>query len=512
MPNPYQDFRNLRRVFKAILLVALSLCTFAPSFARAQSSIERIQGSMVRVRVHGQNSSDLTINQYGTGFFLTPDGYIATAFHVVGKDKFTGELVDWKMEDGVPLRFFTIEYLGPNGDVVTYNGAVQMVDSASLVELDVAVLKIAGSSFPAARCSFDRLAVDTQVRGAGWRKGRSAIDTIVPGLVNAPDPADGERLRIVGMRVDDGHSGGAIFKTGTAVVSALVTSGRDGRLVPGSTETFVTPLHMLKERFPYNLCATGVPPPPPLEAFRDCEECPNMVVIPPGEFQMGSAPSTPFPDDASEPIRTVTISSSFAIGRTEITNQQWLECVRAGGCSIDAGGHIDLHTRYPIHFVNRQDALDFARWLSLKTGQNYRLPTEAEWEYAARGGRNSIFHWGDAMADDLAACWGCPGRGDTSVSRKAFPVGQFPQNGFKLYDMSGNVSELVEDCWFSNHQDAPSDGRARLYEGCSDRVVRGGSFLDPPMSLRLFVRRIYVGGSDRSESIGFRIARDLPDG
>ena len=237
----------------------------------------------------------------------------------------------------------------------------------------------------------------------------------------------------------------------------------------------------------------------PGRVFRDCEECPEMVVVPAGSFIMGSP--------ASEEGR-VTISKPFAVGKHEVTFGEWDACVAAGGCNGDRPDDNGWgRGRRPVMNVTWDQAKAYVGWLSRKTGESYRLLSEAEWEYAARAGTRTGYHWGDSVGRNRANCGGCGSRWDKD---RTAPVGSFPGNGFGLHDMHGNVWEWVEDCWHDSFAGAPSDGSAWVTGrgSCSSRVLRGGSWVDDPRYLRSAVRG-RNGTGDRGSNGGFRTARTL---
>jgi formylglycine-generating enzyme required for sulfatase activity len=242
--------------------------------------------------------------------------------------------------------------------------------------------------------------------------------------------------------------------------------------------------------------------------FKDCDGCPRMVVIPAGEFTMGSPPS----EQGAEAQHRVTIAAPFAIGKFEVTFEEWDTCVADGGCGgyrpDDAGW--GRGTR-PVINVAWGDAKAYGEWLSRKTGKPYRLLSEAEWEYAARAGTTTTFAFGDTLSPGNANFDGSTdGSGPSDVNRQqTMPVGSFPANGFGVHDMHGNVAEWVEDCWHDQYTaKAPTDGSAWLEGNCEGRVVRGGSWGDSQEEQRSAAR---TGGakSDQFDTTGFRIARGL---
>ena len=245
---------------------------------------------------------------------------------------------------------------------------------------------------------------------------------------------------------------------------------------------------------------------PASEAFRDCPDCPEMVVMPASSFMMGSPSHEAGRGDDEGPRHRVTIEKPFAVGKYEVTFAEWDACVADGGC----GGHRPEDEgwgrgRRPVINVNWDDAKAYVRWLNRKTGKQYRLPSEAEWEYAARAGTTTRYNWGDDIGRNRANCNGCGSRWDR---KQTAPVGSFRANVFGLYDVHGNVLEWVEDCRNGNYQGALSDGSAWTDGGCTSRVLRGGSWFSGPRFLRSAFRYGNWAGN-RFFYYGFRVARTL---
>ena len=277
----------------------------------------------------------------------------------------------------------------------------------------------------------------------------------------------------------------------------------------------------------------------PGRVFRDCDGCPEMVVIPAGEFQMGSPASEEGRYDGEGPQHGVTVGS-FALGRREVTRSEYAAFVTAtgrgsgDGCRVydrewstnaqmswrepgfsQGGGH-------PVVCVNWRDAQAYAAWLSEETGESYRLPSESEWEYAARAGTTTARYWGRG-ADDQCEY----GNGADEAGRRHFDwnrsgvagcddgviwtasAGSYGANDFRLFDMLGNVLEWVEDCWHENYAGAPRGGTAWTSSGdCSRRVLRGGSWDLTPRLLRSAARD-RIATELRATFAGFRVARTL---
>ena len=250
----------------------------------------------------------------------------------------------------------------------------------------------------------------------------------------------------------------------------------------------------------------------PGDTFRDCPECPEMVVIPAGSFVMGSPANEPGRYLDEGPRHRVTIRREFAFGRYEVTFAEWDTCVHAGGCRNRPRDNGWGRGNRPAINVSWDEAQEYARWLSRKTGHAYRLSSEAEWEYAARAGTTTAFHFGDRISPAQANYDGnfSYDDGPKGIYRKqTVAVGSFPANAFGLHDLHGNVSEWVEDCWSDSYLGGPSDGSAWTTKICARRVLRGGSWNYGPGGLRAANRygNFSVG---RGVNTGFRIARTLP--
>ncbi|MET0230466.1 MAG: formylglycine-generating enzyme family protein [Rhodanobacteraceae bacterium] len=277
-------------------------------------------------------------------------------------------------------------------------------------------------------------------------------------------------------------------------------------------------------------------------------EAPAVVVIPTGEFVMGSAADEAGHSDNEEPQRRVRIDTGFALGRSEVSVGDFGEFVRAakyvtdaerlGSSAIydEASGRISdrrgiswrddykgerATPTFPVVHVSWNDTQAYLAWLSQHTGKGYRLPSEAEFEYALRAGSAARFAWGEGNPD--RALGNFTGEGDRSPSKRSWsqafphysdgfwgpaPTKSFPANPFGLFDMEGNVSEWVEDCWHDNYVRAPKDSNAWVNPGCERHVVRGGSWGSDPSQVRSAFR-IAAPVETRSARVGFRVARDL---
>ena len=240
------------------------------------------------------------------------------------------------------------------------------------------------------------------------------------------------------------------------------------------------------------------------DIFQDCRECPQMVYIPTGSFRMGDISRGG--DSDEKPVHRVSVGA-FLMSATEVTFDQWDACVAAGGCSHKPNDSYSWgRGNRPVMRVSWEDITkQYIPWLNRTTGEQYRLPSEAEWEYAARAGSETKYSWGNSIGNNKANCRGCGSRWDNS---KTAPVASFAANAFGLYDMHGNVWEWTQDCWNGSYKGAPSDGTAWLSGECSWRVMRGGSWDGSPSSLRSAYRFRGTAGL-RINGNGFRLARTL---
>ncbi len=242
--------------------------------------------------------------------------------------------------------------------------------------------------------------------------------------------------------------------------------------------------------------------------FRDCADCPEMVVIPTGSFTMGSPEreTDRYPNEG--PQHPVSIRQAFAAGKYEVSKAQFGRFVAESGHSVGGGCYWWTGSKFeldaakswrspgyaqtendPVACVSWEDAKAYTRWLSQKTGKTYRLLTEAEWEYAARAGTSTAYSFGDTITTQQA--------NHSNTLERTVPVGSYPANAFGLHDMHGNVWEWTQDCWNANYNGAPSDGSAWTAGDCGPRVLRGGSWVNSPRNLRSAVR---FGGP-----VGYRI-------
>jgi formylglycine-generating enzyme required for sulfatase activity len=244
------------------------------------------------------------------------------------------------------------------------------------------------------------------------------------------------------------------------------------------------------------------------DSFRECaKDCPWMIVVPEGEFMMGSPVDEKGRDPNEGPQHLVRIARPFAVSKYDVTFDDWDACVKVGGCPREGGANDNSWGRRdrPVINVNWDDAQAYVAWLRTMTGKKYRLLSEAEWEYAARAGTKTAFYWGDEIDKQNANCHRC----ETEWSgRRTSPVGSYKDNPWGLFDMAGNVWQWVQDCWHEDYNGAPTDGRPWETKDCEHRVVRGGSWYyypaDPRSAYRYGDRK-----DDRNYNTGFRVGRTL---
>ena len=272
--------------------------------------------------------------------------------------------------------------------------------------------------------------------------------------------------------------------------------------------------------------------------FQDCPECPEMVVVPAGSFMMGSPSNEKGRFRREGPQHRVEIAEPFAVGIYEVTRGEFARFVDETGYSTGNScrtqdiieptlknlepdwqnpGHRQTD-RHPVVCVSWDDAQAYVRWLSRKTGERYRLPSESEWEYVARAGRQTAWYWGETESGQCAHANGADASTDLYYitwradcddgHARTAPVGTYSKNGFGLHDVLGNVWEWTQDCWGRRYDGAPDDGQPRDRDSCAKRVVRSGGWHNGPAGLRA-ANRNRTNPGNRADSGGFRITRML---
>jgi formylglycine-generating enzyme required for sulfatase activity len=255
--------------------------------------------------------------------------------------------------------------------------------------------------------------------------------------------------------------------------------------------------------YPYVLTAEQIRGLPPKQSFKDCaKECPEMVVVPAGELEMGSPDNDKQGDEDERPQHTVKIATPFAVSKFEITFAEWDACVFFKTCRETRDDGWGRETR-PALYVSWNDAKQYVDWLSKLTRKPYRLLSEAEWEYATRANSQTTYSFGDTSERLAEHAWY-----NENSDRKAHPVGEKAENGFGLRDMHGNVWEWVEDCYREGYKGSPTNGAADVSGDCNRRVVRGGAWFESPEELRS-ANRNWSTPDFAGNGTGFRVARTL---
>lgn len=340
----------------------------------------------------------------------------------------------------------------------------------------------------------------------------------------APVPVEGDTLVAfaaeAGTTAQDGpKDGNSPFVR--ALMKFLPEPGVDIRIALGKVRDAVVKETTVQKPFTYGSIGgtefylvtkgqTVVGPDPamgkkPGQKFRDCLECPEMVIVPAGKFTMGSPANEGYRTSDEGPQREVTISKPFAVGIFELTFAEWDSCVKGGGCKERTKKDLWGRGKQPLINVSWDETQDYLDWIKKISGRNYRLLSESEWEYSARAGSTTTYPWGYKIGIGNANCDECGGQ---LVGRQTATVGSFNPNKFGLYDTQGNVWEWVEDCWNPNYNGAPVDGSARKTRECGQRVLRGGSWSVGSRYLRSASRSWDATGA-RFSHIGFRLARTL---
>ena len=254
----------------------------------------------------------------------------------------------------------------------------------------------------------------------------------------------------------------------------------------------------------------------PMDQFKECELCPEMVVVPAGQFLMGAKEGEPGSTPDERPQHGVNFAQPFSAGRFPVTFSEWDACVAARGCSYQPGDQGWGRGKQPVINILWDDAQEYVAWLSRATGRTYRLLSEAEREYVARAGTTTDW-WGDSFDPAQANC-AIDNREVSSASsgglqklvatEQTLPAQSFAPNPWGLYQVHGNVYDWVDDCWNDKYDGAPSDGSAWMSGNCSGHVLRGGAFSRKPHAARS-AARIWFGSPNRTVYMSVRVARTL---
>jgi formylglycine-generating enzyme required for sulfatase activity len=368
-----------------------------------------------------------------------------------------------------------------------------------------------------------------QIRDSELAEGRRNLGDWIEGRVTPPLPNGWLKLvqRDQQARfIEPGCSGGPVIVDDTGLIAGIVSLRRSGS---GPPEAYGISATLMREALaetgqaPTLTGASGTgaglrpepehqspeprPTPVPLSVIQDHPLTPKLVVLPRGEFLMGSADDDPAVSDKEKPQHRVRIAYDLAMGQAAVTFEEW--DAYAADMSWHAARHVEPYRPgdegwgrgpRPVIKVSWEDVQGYLRWLRDKTGHRYRLPSEAEWEYACRAGTTTAYHDGSTITHF-----------DANFGRKVDKTTEaisYSPNAWGLYNMHGNVWEWCEDCWNASYSGAPEDGRAWMTGNCSYRVVRGGSWYLEPENLRSAFR-FRDGPVNRNTVIGFRVARTL---
>lgn len=444
----------------SLFVYCVSLLFLSPVYA--EIDVDDVSESIVRVRAYKNNK----IAAEGSGFVINAERYVLTNAHLLSD-----------------ANRFAVLALKTGAELSS-----QQIFASR--EMNLALLQVQGLSLPPLNLSEQGADVGRIVQTLKLAPQNSI--QIARGTIGAYQDVPGKnRFPNTSARRQ--------FKTGRYVDSLRAVN------VNGSVISELAGRLSLTRK---------VDPPPVGSRFRDCVECPEMVVVPSGSFTMGSPNRETRRSDDEGPSHRVHIGYPLAAGVYEVTFSEWRACVNAGRC----GGYVPDDEGWgrgnrPVLNVSWDDAQSYVRWLSGRTEHNYGLLSESEWEYVARAGTTTPFHFGSTISTDQANYNGnfnpiySNYTGERGLYRgKTLPVGSFRANAWGIHDMHGNVLEWVVDCWNYSYVGAPTDGSARESGNCGNRVLRGGSWYSSPWYLRSAFRYRKPSG-DRNADNGFRVAR-----
>jgi formylglycine-generating enzyme required for sulfatase activity len=477
---------------------------------RLEAIFTRLLASVAAVHAIGLLHRDIK----PSNILLRADGSPTLIDFGAARAASTGKTVTFTQifsESYAPIEQFAGAKQGPYSDVYALGATFYRAIGGTLVDSftrhQASVQRHPDPLEPAATIGAGRYrpellrAIDAAVAVEPAQRPQSARDLLAMLGVAAADATAAAAPARAGPR--QGRRRAAIWATGVAVVLAM-----------GAAALVWRPDLQLRGAAPKLLLDHGgavtVAPAPPRalasahvgQSFRDCPDCPEMVVVAPGEFMMGDPH-----EEESRPLHQVTIVRPLAVGKYHVTHGEYARFQQETGYDRKSGCADFAQTfRDPAVCVSWDDAEAYVAWLARKTGAPYRLLSEAEWEYAARGGTRTAFWWGDAVGQGHANCDACGSMWD---NRTTSPGGTFPPNSFGLFDMAGNAWQWVEDCWRDSYADAPTDASpVPPPADCTRRVMRGGSWNSHPENLRVG-RRLWDDPKSRTTYVGFRVARTM---
>ncbi len=327
---------------------------------------------------------------------------------------------------------------------------------------------------------------------------------------HAPEPTEQTRAYIhesrraaIRQRVRARRVQGLIYSLFVAIIAGLIAWINQAFIAEQMNWYLIARPYRVANIDPFVLRPAAERTLKPLASFRECAaHCPEMIVIPAGEFMMGSPMDEPGRSRSEGPQHLVKIALPFAVSKFEVTFDEWETCVTLGGCPRVSDSSWGRGSRPAIN-LTWYEAQRYVGWLSKMTGRKYRLLSEAEWEYAARAGTSTPFSFVEGETGIDRYAWYSANAGN-----KSQPVGKKSPNAFGLHDVHGNVLEWVQDCAPPTYERAPADGSPWEIENCDRRVIRGGSWYLDPKFLRS-ASRSWDTSDGRNDSVGFRVARSL---
>jgi formylglycine-generating enzyme required for sulfatase activity len=305
---------------------------------------------------------------------------------------------------------------------------------------------------------------------------------------------------------------GAISAIGTIAVLTLVQvalaeNGQSGSSAQPSLPPAPSMRNglLLEARLPQPLSRNENTALRPLDHFKECESCPEMIVVPVGQFRMGASENEAGSTPDERPQHLVIFTKTFSVGRFAVTFDEWDACIAAKGCSYRPSDQNWGRGKQPAINIRWDDAKEYVGWLSRKTGRPYRLLSEAEREYVTRAGTSTAYWWGDDFRP-LQANSAYPTDQSEPMAARTVSVDSFAPNPWGFFQVHGNVYDWVEDCGSESYIDAPSDGVAQMTGNCEVHMLRGGAFSRRPETLRS-AARLWSGNPNRMIYMSFRVAR-----
>ncbi len=454
-----------------IAFVALIMTNFGSWAMSTQEIKQKWRPSTVFISVEAESNSGAKVNSSGSGFVVSSDGYVLTAGHII--PNIPAESNRNLKITGKPSSRYA---MGEEMEFITRDPY-----------FDFALLRFKNTSITPHPAHFGDprqvLQSDSELYALGFPLHTEF--SAKSGKLNGTGGPGG--AWITSIPLNPGDSGGPVFNDQGQVVAMVASALKEAEGIK-----YVLPINFAVNLL--NIIRVEIPSRPTTftsTSIKDCATCPEMVVIPSGEFDMGSHNG----ESNEKPVHRVQVSA-FALGKTEITQGQWRAVM-----GNNPSGFASCGDDCPVDNVSWDDAQLFIQKLNAKTGKQYRWPSEAEWEYACRAGGQHEY-CGSNDLDSVA--W----HRDNSAS-STHPTSLKQPNAYGLYDMSGNVFEWVEDTAYVDYLGAPTNGSARPPANGAQRVIRGGSWYNEPRSSRAAFRG-WIVPTSRGSNYGFRVARMLP--